>query len=64
VELLVKKHWKGSEDCGEGGGNKPLPEAQQVVDHPAHFLSQRAAFKSELPYLAGGGADQIAAAEG
>jgi hypothetical protein len=31
-------------------GNKPLPEAGKVVDHRAHFLSQRAASKTKLPH--------------
>jgi hypothetical protein len=34
------------------------------VDHRDDDLNQRAAFKIELPNLAGGGADQTAAAEG
>jgi hypothetical protein len=39
TELTVKKHGKGSEDW-EWVGNKPLPEAGQVVDHRAHLLRQ------------------------
>jgi hypothetical protein len=45
-------------------GDKPLLEAGQAVDHRIDLLSQRAASKTELPHLAGGGADQTAAAEG
>jgi hypothetical protein len=36
----------------------------RVVDRRADLLNQRAAFKLELPHLAGGGAEQTAAAEG
>jgi hypothetical protein len=35
------------------------PKAEQVVAPGADLMGQRAAFKSELPHLAGGGADQI-----
>jgi hypothetical protein len=53
---------KGSEGR-ERADKKPLPEAGQVVDHRADHLSQRAAFKIELPLLTGGGADQNGTAE-
>jgi hypothetical protein len=43
---------------------KPPPKAEQVVDHRNDLLNQTAAFKTELPHLAGGGGDQKAAAEG
>jgi hypothetical protein len=33
------------------------------MDHRADLLSQRAAFKTELPHLTGGGADKKTAAE-
>jgi hypothetical protein len=44
--------------------NKPPPKAGQIVDHRNDHLNQRAAFKTELPHLTRGGADQTAAAEG
>jgi hypothetical protein len=45
-------------------GNKPVPKEGQVVDPRTDLLSQKAAFKIELPHFTGGGADQISAAEG
>jgi hypothetical protein len=33
-------------------------KAEQVVDPRADLVGQRAVFKTELPHLAGGGADQ------
>jgi hypothetical protein len=39
-------------------------KAGQVVDCRADLLNQRAAFKTVLLHLAGGGADQTAASEG
>jgi hypothetical protein len=45
-------------------GNKPPPKTGQVVDHRTDLLNQEAAFKTKLPHLTGGGADQIALAEG
>jgi hypothetical protein len=49
AELSVNKNRKGSEDWQQVG-NKPLPEAGQVVDHKDHPLSQRAVSKTELPH--------------
>jgi hypothetical protein len=34
------------------------PKAGQVVDPRADLVGQRATFKTELPHLAGGGADK------
>jgi hypothetical protein len=62
TKLTVNKHKKGSEDW-EWAGDKPLPEAGQVVDHKAVLLSQGAASKTELPHLGGGGSNQTAATE-
>jgi hypothetical protein len=45
-------------------GGKPLSGAGQVVDHRADLLSQRTAFWTKVPHLAGGGAEQTDAAEG
>jgi hypothetical protein len=45
----VNKHNKGSKGWQQVG-NKPLPEAGQVVDHRANLLSQRAASKTKLPH--------------
>jgi hypothetical protein len=59
IELSVK-HRKGSEGWEEAGDN-PLPKAEQIVDHRADILNQRAAFKIELPHFSGGGADKTAA---
>jgi hypothetical protein len=44
--------------------DKPCPKAGQVVDHRADLLNQRTAFKTELPHLTGGEADQTTATEG
>jgi hypothetical protein len=47
-----------------GVGDKLPPNVGQVVDHKADLLNHRAAFKTEVPHLSGGGADQTASAEG
>jgi hypothetical protein len=44
--------------------DKPFLKAGKVVDYRTNLLNQRAAVKTELPHLAGGGDDQTAAAEG
>jgi hypothetical protein len=51
-ELPVNKH-----------SDKPPPKAGHLVNHRAELQNQRAAFKTELPHLAGEGADQTPAAE-
>jgi hypothetical protein len=50
VEIPVNKH-------------RDTLKAGQVVDCRVDLLNQRAAFKTELLHLSGGGADQTAAAE-
>jgi hypothetical protein len=43
---------------GGGATNKP-PKAGQVMDSAADLMGKKAVFKTKLPHLAGGGADQI-----
>jgi hypothetical protein len=43
--------------AGDGATSQP-PKAGQVVDPSADLMGQRAVFKTELPHLPGGGAEQ------
>jgi hypothetical protein len=49
---------KGTKDESGGGVTGQSDKMRQVVDPGADLIGQRAVFKTELPHLAGGGADQ------
>jgi hypothetical protein len=57
-ELALAEIGRGTKAKSGGEVTGKPPKAGQVVDPGADLVGQRAAFKTELPHLAGEGADQ------